>query len=551
MMVGASDTQQGTFDLCVAGGGPAGIIVALEYVKRRPNARVLLVEFGERGAAPRNRLDDAIAVDNDTNHHPPYECTNKGLGGTTASWGGRCVMYDAVDFTPRDAVGQGCTWTPELLNEVRSFTPAAASYFECGRPIFDLSEIKDGRQAPIAERFRPGPVTDTVVERWSPPTRFGARYRRALDESKSIQILEGWGVDSVVKSDAAAQLLDVSIQDAPGREVRVVKSKRCVIAAGAQETTRLLLRNASLFASIGGPPPSLGRYYQGHVSGKIASVRFYGDPRQTQFGFDRDDDGTYVRRRFQFAPDTLRAEGLLNIALWLDNPLYFDPAHRSGSMSLMYLAMLAPLLGKRLAPPAIAKSVTQGRVTGLPAHVWNVIKDVPSSLWTPASIFVRRYLSKRALPGVFLYSKANLYALHFHSEQVPVESNRMVLGPDGHSLSIHYELTDADVESVIRSHDLLDSWLRQCGCGELVYWMPASERAAAIRQMSRDGIHQVGTTRIGADPSQGVVDDDLRLFGTSNVYVCSSSVFPTSGQANPTFMLGAFAARLGAHLAAA
>src|SRR4051812_40466103 len=115
MIVTVEDTREVTFDLCVAGAGPAGIIVALEYVKRLPSARVLLIEFGERGATGPNRLDDSIYLHNEHNHHPPYECTNKGLGGTTATWGGRCVMYDAVDFTPRGVLGEACTWRPELL----------------------------------------------------------------------------------------------------------------------------------------------------------------------------------------------------------------------------------------------------------------------------------------------------------------------------------------------------------------------------------------------------------------------------------------------------
>jgi choline dehydrogenase-like flavoprotein len=95
----------------------------------------------------------------------------------------------------------------------------------------------------------------------------------------------------------------------------------------------------------------------------------------------------------------------------------------------------------------------------------------------------------------------------------------------------------------------LDKWLRKCKCGELEYWFQKNEMPAAIRAMSVDGLHQVGTTRIAATAEDGVVDENLKVWGTSNLYVCSSSVFPTSGQANPTFLLGAFALRLAHHLA--
>jgi choline dehydrogenase-like flavoprotein len=50
-------------------------------------------------------------------------------------------------------------------------------------------------------------------------------------------------------------------------------------------------------------------------------------------------------------------------------------------------------------------------------------------------------------------------------------------------------------------------------------------------------------------PEDGVVDEQLRLFGTENVYVASTSVFPTGGTANPTLMLIALTLRLADHLA--
>ena len=63
------------------------------------------------------------------------------------------------------------------------------------------------------------------------------------------------------------------------------------------------------------------------------------------------------------------------------------------------------------------------------------------------------------------------------------------------------------------------------------------------------GFHQAGTTRMSASPADGVVDQNLAVHGMPNVYVASSSTFVTSGQANSTFMIVAFAVRLADHLA--
>jgi len=536
-----------TYDFCIVGSGPAGITTALELERLQPDASILLVEFGRDSMPAKNVLDDTIEVRNSVNHHDPYECTNKGLGGSSASWGGRCVMYDEVDFLPRPIVGDDCTWDQSILQETAPYVSRTQEIFECGTGPFDLVDC-DAPVPPIAEHFVRGDVTDTVVERWSMPTRFGVRYRDHLYASDRIDVLENCMAKRFGDPETNGHIASLTLTEMSDGTEFVVRATVFVIAAGTQETTRLLLVNPQLFKSIGGPPDALGRYYQGHVSGKIASVKFHGDPKKTDYGFIQEADGPYVRRRFQFPASVLRRENLLNTAIWLDNPLYFDPSHRSGAMSFMYLAMITPVLGKKLAPPAISHSVTKGKVTGVPQHIMNILRGLPGSLLTPATIFYKRYLLKRKLPGVFLYSPENRYALHFHAEQIPHRENRMELGADGESLIIHYDLVDDDVKSVIRCHELLDQSLRASNCGHLEYWFPKAELPAAIRAMSKDGIHQSGTTRIGDSPQSGVVDRDLKLFGPSNVYVCSSSAFPTSGQANPTFFMCAMACRLAGHL---
>ena len=55
--------------------------------------------------------------------------------------------------------------------------------------------------------------------------------------------------------------------------------------------------------------------------------------------------------------------------------------------------------------------------------------------------------------------------------------------------------------------------------------------------------HIMGTTRMGADPASSVVDSDCRTHDHQNLFVVGSSVFPTSGTANPTLTIAALALR--------
>jgi choline dehydrogenase-like flavoprotein len=64
------------------------------------------------------------------------------------------------------------------------------------------------------------------------------------------------------------------------------------------------------------------------------------------------------------------------------------------------------------------------------------------------------------------------------------------------------------------------------------------------------GHHTTGTCRMGRTPEIGVTDQDLRVHGMDNLYICSNAVFPSGSAVNPTLTLTALTFRLGDHLAA-
>ena len=70
-----------------------------------------------------------------------------------------------------------------------------------------------------------------------------------------------------------------------------------------------------------------------------------------------------------------------------------------------------------------------------------------------------------------------------------------------------------------------------------------------FRRKCDDSNHHMGGMRMAEHPEDGVVDPDLRLFGTENVFVCSAAVFPASSFSNPTHTVLALAVRLADHLA--
>ena len=131
------------------------------------------------------------------------------------------------------------------------------------------------------------------------------------------------------------------------------------------------------------------------------------------------------------------------------------------------------------------------------------------------------------------------------SEMKASPKNRVTLSSDRRD-SLGQPLADVrldfDREQIRREFDQFSRVLVQSGLG----------RTGDFRNRMQvtGGGHLMGTTRMGASPSESVVNADCRVWALDNAYVAGSSLFPASGSANPTLSLVALAIRLGRHLAA-
>jgi len=255
------------------------------------------------------------------------------------------------------------------------------------------------------------------------------------------------------------------------------------------------------------------------------------------------------------------AKGLPNISGWLANPEHSDARHKSGQLSLVYLALRSPL-GPKFLPDALRLALTGMKVPGLShdrppitppgSHVRNILREPLSTGRFMVGYGTKRLLARRPrAPSFALYSERNTYPLQFYSEHLPSWSSYVSLSRDvddlgRQRLDLSLRFSGADVTGIVRSHQYWDAYLRDSGVGALEYLR--SDTYEAVERQLGGGLHQIGTTRMSATPAGGVVDRDLAVHGTENVYVASSSTFVTSSQANPTLTTVAFAVRLADHL---
>ena len=62
--------------------------------------------------------------------------------------------------------------------------------------------------------------------------------------------------------------------------------------------------------------------------------------------------------------------------------------------------------------------------------------------------------------------------------------------------------------------------------------------------------HMLGTCRMGTDPYDSVVDENLKSHDHANLYIAGGSAFPTAGVTNPTLTIAALALRCGNYIRA-
>lgn len=525
-------------DVCVVGSGPAGLAVALECARR--GLRVAVLESGVRTPSSRAGADLTARTVDPSRHAALSVASARALGGTSHWWGGRCVRLDPIDLSQRPWI-DGPGW-PIDFQDLAAWQDAAAAFLGCEGPF---EKEADSRWAEL------GDVRFDQLERWVPEINIARRHRAVLQSDERIVVLLGATVTGLQLSAGGDRLDSLQVSGKDG--VTSLHPPFCVLACGGVETTRLLLAARRRFPeAFGGDQGPLGRYYMGHVSGKIADIVLSEPSAAREHDFFLE-GASYARRRLTLGAEAQGDLRLRNISFWADNARFHDPSHGSGLLSLVWLGLAFPPLGRRLVSEGVRLSHVGSSKGQVGRHLRNVTRDPIALVRQALSVFVQRFVRRPRKPGFLIASREGRYALHYHAEHAPNPASRITLA-EGHDrfgvpvAEIDLRFAQSDARSILRAHAELDARLRQAGVARLQYHAPEDQRVAQVMAQATDGFHQIGTTRMAARPEDGVVDADCKVHGVDNLYIASSSVFPSSGQANPTLATVALALRLAHHL---
>ena len=511
-------------DVCIVGAGAAGITLA-----RALAGSGLTLCLVESGGLDFEAATQALAAGANAGM-PYYDLVDTRLrffGGTTNIWGGRCVPLAPLDFSARAWV-PGSGWPLDYAELEPWYTRAAQDFaLDVGGAAAAwldpaAAELGLDRHAFTSSRWR----FDDLAE------RFNARRCADLCARRDLRILLHANLRHIQANPAADAVTAVELMALNGRRAWLC-ARAYVLACGGIENARLLLAARDVEPhGLGNRHDQVGRCFMEHPHARAGII----EPRA----------GYRLWARFQRryppgavptapvllpSPELQRELGVLNTALTFK--LQRDPRHGVSLRKRLYSHFkheLAPSRGGR--------------------RLWQVYRGLRKAVQRRLRQPVERVRHALGLIRVHVMIRA---------EQAPNAASRVRLGDTSDALGmplavLDWRLSALDKLSVARLAARLDTALAAAGHGrlELSGWLREPGDAwpidPTVGNHAIAGYHHMGTTRMSSAPAGGVVDADCRVHGYANLYLAGSSVFTTSGWANPTLTIVALAHRLAAHL---
>jgi choline dehydrogenase-like flavoprotein len=523
MHTDARTLEDGTLleaDLCIVGAGAAGISIAREWMG---GARtVLLLEGGGFDYDP--AMQDLYRGESvGLPYYPLHAARLHQFGGTTGHWAGFCSTYDPIDFEPRAWVPHS-GW-PITRASLDPYYVRAQRVLELGPYEYDAAQWQRRNPSLVAFPMDARAVW-TKMWQFSPPTRFGTRYRSEIVGARSVHLLTHANVCEVETNETSSAVSGLRIRTLEGKSLRA-RARHYVLACCSIQNARLLLAsNRRSPAGVGNAHDIVGRYFMEHLempSGQLALTN--ARPASTAM-YDFDFGVTKARGELALSAAMQRQRHVLNATVSLSPT---TPGEEAKST----FQWMTPERLENFRKTDSARRANRPPVDAAPAAA----APPPPSVNTPADA-------------------PRLFDLTTRQEQAPNPASRVTLGRERDALgmpraTLDWRLTSLDRRSFRAFYEVLGRELGRSGIGRVRMsdWVTSTNEAWPASLGG--GWHHMGTTRMHADPRQGVVDANCRVHGVGNLSIAGASVYPTAGCANPTLTLVALSLRLSDHLRAA
>lgn len=521
-------------DLCIVGGGAAGITIARELAGS--SLKVVLLESGGETVDP---VTQSLYRGEVVGQHYERLDANRSrfLGGSTNCWGGWCREFDAQDFEARDWMPNS-GW-PFSRSELEPYYLKAHDIVQLGPRTYDPAYWQERiRDTGLELMPLPDGPVHNVVNQFSPPTRFGEVYGPELKAAANTSVYLFANVTEIESDSEARRVTGVQVATLDGNRFSV-RARAVALCSGGLENARLLLAsNRTQTAGLGNTHDLVGRYFMDHP--RVRSSRFkLKDQRKYRRLYDQ--SLALARRRLNIAHlrmavhlgTTAEAQRTQRLA----NSRTYIVAHYFGQMTAAHdeiFEIREMLRGRR------KFGTTWGEIAGRIAKAAPVL--LPAAPQVAYGIFDSLYNPDQGNRDFFL--ETILEPTPNRDSRVTLSDARDRLGMP--VLRLDWRLADEDRDHFVRTVGLVRESMEQAGVA--VFEESMEEAAARWPSEVNWCWHHMGTTRMHQDPRQGVVDANCRVHGIDNLYVAGSSIYPTPSCDIPTITIVALAVRLSERL---
>ncbi len=496
MLLDAEQLQAGALleaKVIIAGGGMAGLLLARQLGDA--GLDVIVLESG--GQAQDARIQSLYAGKMTLGGSGNAERTMdeyliasrvRCLGGSGNVWGGKCAPLDPMDFEKREWVSHS-GW-PVTRATMQPFYDRACDLL--GLPHFDVDAQAMGIKEPLfagrSNRFTARPRGYTRCSGAVMDSTYHD-YKSAAANHRRVRIYLNANLTRIQMTDDGLRVASLEVRCLNGR-THQARASTYILAMGGIENARLLLASNDVHRTgVGNHSDWLGRGFQGHAV------------------VQRDEQTSLMllRNPASLAPFDVSNRSKLHVVMGASD------ATQRALKGVNFTVTMSRSIASTKAPDVTATSLAQ---------------DLARATETE-----RR-------------------SAYFMIEHTPNRDSRLSLMPDELDklrmprVRLDMRFGATEIDRFAPTLATFASELGRCEAGR-VQWPGGRTDLIAAMTLSR---HHMGATRMAVNAKEGVVDEHCRVHGVRNLYVAGSSVFPTSGIANPTLTLLALAFRLGDHL---
>jgi choline dehydrogenase-like flavoprotein len=507
------------FGVCIAGAGAAGITLAASLAKR--GIRTLLLEAGGRSYSSRDQDIYKGEVAEGLAHTGLFDGRFRVLGGSTTQWAGQILELDDFILDKRPWV-PGSGW-PFSKSEL-------APYYKRAAEIEGLADAPKGadeiwRQLGMTPPGF-GPDLVSAFSDFCLKTNFADVFRQSIETDPNLTVCLHANACEFVLAEDGTTVSGVLCKTLDGFE-RTFSARTFVLCVGGIEASRFLLQPRR----DGAVAPwnrhnMVGRHFQDHLLCHVADI-VEPNTKLPDVYLDFAAVGGYrFQHKIKLPVETQQRLGTLDIGGFIT---YFTGGFDDMARAYATVRLIRTRRYKDLTPTAMV----------------HLAANFHKLLW-------HKIPYSRSIRSIGP-SRRRTLTLNVNCEQSPLSEGRISLSPERDALGIfrakvEWRSSDQEFHTVRKYVEVVRDIFERNGLGRVVPVPSLYSGDKELASTFRDSFHHIGGTRMSTSEDQGVVAPDLRLFGTKNAYVCSTSVFPSAGFANPTHTLLALTLRLSDHL---